>query len=155
VSPATPEQLVGHLSEAIAAARAAEAERFEQAHALLAAVDRDGAGRVVALQAGVLSELIERRYAGGLAAEDARDLLEAAIRTGAWWSGLNGATMLGVLAGTLGVLDADDQPPPMSAPILAGHASILILELLGPSAAEPVIRTALAEMERAQTIELP
>jgi hypothetical protein len=157
VSTPAAARLSALVLETVNAAQSADREGFESATERLIALDRGGAGRVSAAQAGVLNQLVEQRHPDGLDGEDARAVLEHAARaTLPWLPSLDVNILLTVLAGALGVLDPDAEPYPASPLELARHASILIADLLGPSAdAQPLVDAAIAEIHRAQTIEMP
>ena len=157
MSGSTAARLGDRLLSTLAAARVADAAAFGAASTDLIALDRDGAGRVGLTQAAVLAALLEHRHPDGLTGDDARLVLERATRAGiVWWPALDANILLSVLAGALGVLDPDAEPYPATTLQLAQHAAILIADLLGPAEdPAPLVRSALAEIQRAQTIELP
>jgi hypothetical protein len=145
------------LTEAVAAAQAGDSERFDDAAEKLIAQDKSGAGRVGLAQAAVISAVLETRHPDGLTGEDARDVLEHTARaTIGWLPTLDVNVLLAVLAGALGVLDPDAEPYPASPLDLSRHASVLIAALLGPTdSVSPYVAAAIAEIHRAQTIEMP
>jgi hypothetical protein len=150
-------RLVALLVESIAAAQAGDLAAFDLASERLMAIDKDGAARVALAQAGVLTALVEAHHPDGLTGDDARDVLERTARSVApWLPDLDVNLLLVVLAGALGVLDPDADPYPGTPAALARHATVLIATLLGADDPVPaLVTTAIAEIERAQTIELP
>jgi hypothetical protein len=157
VSATEARALSERLLAALAAARSGDLEAFDEAHVRLIALDKGGAGRVGLAQAAVLNTVLELRHPDGLDGDDARAVLEHTARTVLpWWPELDVNILLLVLAGSLGVLDPDAEPYPAGALELSRHASVLIADLLGTDGdAGAPVAAAIAEIQRAQTIELP
>jgi hypothetical protein len=149
--------LTQRLIAPVLAAQSGDPVGFDEASVALIALDKNGAGRVGLAQAAVLNAVLERRHPDGLTGDDAREVLEHAARsTLPWLPALDVNILLTVLAGTLGVLDPDAEPYPATPDELARHASLLIADLLGPGGdVAPLVAAAIAEVQRAQTIELP
>jgi hypothetical protein len=166
--------------EAVQAAVERNPDRFELAAAGLAGQDPE---RLALVQAWMLRSLLERAHPDGLAGADAQDVLRRTLRSAeGWYSESDPAVLALVLTGALGLADPD-QPAPASRSVLSAQASLLIAELLVAVAGLPVGGTgspaggtgspvggtgshaggtvvsyvdgALAELRRAETIEMP
>ena len=154
-SPALPpaaRAIAGAAADAVTAARAGAAGDFAEATGRLAAADPQ---RVALVLGGVVRSPVEERHPDGLDGEDLRAVLERATRAGAGWdSEVDPAVLLVVLTGALGLADPDEQPavPPAA---IARNAALLTAELLGPRPLSPYLAAALAELHRAETIEMP
>ena len=142
------------ITEAIEAALSRDAERFELATGRLAVQDPQ---RLAIVQAWVLRLLLEQLHPDGLASADAQDVLRRCLLSVAQWGADPDPTVLAlVLTGTLGLSD----PDAAGAADPAGfgwHASLLIADLLvvAGSPLAGYLNAAFAELERAETIELP
>lgn len=108
------------------------------------------------LLGGAVRTALERVHPQGLDGEDARDLLERCVRSAlAWLPDVEVPALIVVLTGALGMQDPDDEP--MLAPdVIAVHAVLLMAELgAGPDAIQRDLDGAIAELARAQTVEMP
>lgn len=140
------------LTEAVDAARAADPERYAEAVEKLAGRPAEQVG-VVAGQTVRL--LLEDRHAEGLTADDLRAALAAGCRSAAWYPELDPQVLATLLAGALGVHEAEGQPLPLSGPAVAAHAPLLLADLAG-TAAHPLrvyLGAALAEIARSETMD--
>jgi len=137
------------LIDSVDAARASDADRFADALPALAALDQ---AQLTAVQSLVLRQLLERLHPDGLDADDLRQVLADTVRRAGWWPDLDPGTLGTVLVSSLGAAEPDQ---PASRP--AGHGCLLIAELAGrqPEPLAALVRQALAEIHRAETIELP
>jgi hypothetical protein len=139
---------------AVTAARAGDPAAFGEATAGLAALDRE---QLAVLLGTVMRELLERSHPDGLDSDDAQHVLSSTARRAvAWYEPLDGAALLEALIGALGVTDPDGAPQPDPDAVLA-HGVLLIadqLHVLGQQL-PPVLKYALGELQRAQTMELP
>jgi hypothetical protein len=147
-----PVALAAEITAAVEAARRADAEPFRDAVARLSTVDPS---RIAVLLGWVVRSLLEERHPDGLDGEDLRAVLTGcATAAGSWESGLDPEVLLIVLTGALGLADPDEQPrvPPAA---VAATASLLVAYLLGPRRLTPYLDGALAELRRAETIEMP
>jgi hypothetical protein len=138
----------------VGAARSADLEAFAAALAELARVDRE---QLAVLLGAVSRDLLERSHPDGLDSDDAEQVLESAIRWAAsWYPDLDSDALIWALTGALGIGDLDETPARDAVAVLA-HGLILIADLLTAldQALAPVLDTALRELMRAQTIELP
>ena len=163
-APARAVERVVH--EGVVAAYSADAERLAQATVRIGSQDPQ---RLAIVSAAVIRSLLERHYAGGLDGDDAKELLQDTIASGAWFDDLDATVLVTVLTGALGISDPAETPPTASLAMFA-HACLLIAFLLDARSTEPrpdelspaadraltsLITAALAEIERAETIELP
>jgi hypothetical protein len=138
---------------AVSAARSADAPAFTDAMAGLGLVDRE---QLAVLLGSVTRDLLERSHPDGLGAADAEQVLGSCARAAAsWYEMLDGDVLVVALTGALGISDPDESPPGGAA--VVAHGLLLIadqLRLLGQEL-PPVLESALAELMRAQTMELP
>ncbi|HEV8220128.1 MAG TPA: hypothetical protein VGQ05_07685 [Streptosporangiaceae bacterium] len=138
----------------VTAARAGDPVAFGEAMTGLAALDRE---QLAVLLGTVMRELLERSHPDGLDSDDAQHVLSSTARRAvAWYEPLDGAALLEALIGALGVTDPDGAPQPEPDAVLA-HGVLLIadqLHVLGQQL-PPVLKYALGELQRAQTMELP
>ncbi len=144
--------LASATSDAVAAGAAAEPEAFDAATATLAGADAEHVRLVLG---GVLRSLLEEQHADGLDGDDVAAVVEACARGSAWCPDLDPEVLVVVLAGALGV--HEDEPRPLAPLVVARHAALLAATLLTASA-RPVdahLDAALADVARAQTVELP
>jgi hypothetical protein len=139
---------------AVSAARSADAPAFTDAMAGLGRVDHE---QLAVLLGSVTRDLLERSHPDGLGAADAEQVLGSCTRAAAsWYEMLDSDVLVVALTGALGISDPDESPPSDGAAVVA-HGLLLIadqLRLLGQEL-PPVLEGALAELMRAQTIELP
>ena len=139
---------------AVTAAQAGDPVAFGEAVTGLAALDRE---QLAVLLGTVMRELLERSHPDGLDSDDAQHILSSTARRAvAWYEPLDGAALLEALIGALGVTDPDGAPQPDPDAVLA-HGVLLIadqLRVLGQQL-PPVLKYALGELQRAQTMELP
>ena len=145
------------LTDAVEAARARDLPAYDAALARLSLSD---APRVSSVAGSVVRALLERRHPGGLTGEDVGDVLRQAAGSAGWLPDLDPGVLLVVVTGALGLLDVDDQPAALTPAAVLRHAPVLLASLLhdpgsGPQAVGPWLATALAELRRAETVELP
>jgi hypothetical protein len=158
-STSSPAALRRSITEAVEAASSRDADRFTLAADRLAVQDPH---RLTLVQAWVLRSLLEQSYPDGLSSEDAHEVLRRCLLSAAaWYPQVDPGTLVPVLTGALGV--SDPEPDPGEAHTAAGPAALslgaalLIADLLSV-AGDPLagyLDGALAELERAETIELP
>jgi hypothetical protein len=111
--------------------------------------------RVSLVLGGVVRALLEERHPDGMDGEDVRAVLTRCTVAGrGWQSEVDPEVLLVVLAGALGLSDPDDRPAPAPAAV-ARNAVLLTADLLGPRPLGPYLAAALAELARAETIEMP
>jgi hypothetical protein len=170
----TPAGLRRGIGESVDAALAQDAERFTDACGRLAVQDQQ---RLVLLQAGVIRSLLEELHPDGLSSADAQDVLRRCITSAAsWFPQADPGVLVLVLTGALGLAEGtgpapaappDDGPDPDAEPeprrltadpgALSQGAALLIADLLAAAGGSLIgyLDAALAELERAETIELP
>ena len=150
--PAAARGISAAVVDGVAAARAADADAYEEAGGRLAAADPQ---RVALVLGGVVRSLLEDLHPDGMDGEDVRAVLERCTRSAAAWASAGDPQVLLVLlAGALGVSDPDEQPP-ASPDALARNALLLTADLLGSRPLEPYLVAAFAELARAETVEMP
>jgi hypothetical protein len=143
------------ITEAVEAAASHDAERFAEARDRLALQDPH---RLTLVQAWVLRSLLEQSHPDGLSSEDAQDVLRHCLQSaGQWYADADPAVLVRVLTGALGLSDPDEASAAAGSTGLSAGAALLIADLLsvagGPLAG--YLDAAFAELERAETIELP
>jgi hypothetical protein len=146
--------MVFAIDDAVHAARAGDGDAFAQAIAALTGLDRE---QLVQVLGAVSRELLERAFPDGLDAADAGEVLESCIRaTVGWYPGLDTDALLRALTGALGLTDPDDGPVMDPGSVLV-HGVLLIADQLNSRGEQlaPILTSALAELQRAQTVELP
>ena len=174
----TPAGLRRAIGESVDAARAEDADRFAEAAVRLAAQDPQRLGQV---QAGVIRSLLEESHPDGLSSADAQDVLRRCLTWAAsWYPRADPGVLVLVLTGALGLtesaaepaasddsrevdLDSREGSPDGTVRTAAGPAALsegaaLLTADLLTAAGAPLagyLDAALAELERAETIELP
>ncbi|MEO7262885.1 MAG: hypothetical protein ABI047_16765 [Jatrophihabitantaceae bacterium] len=143
------------VSEAVEAALSRDADRFALAADRLAVQDQQ---RLALVQAWVLRSLLEQLHPDGLSSADAQDVLRRCLLSAATWHPQADPNVLVlVLTGALGLSDPDEASAAIGPAALSHGATLLIADLLGV-AGSPLtgyLDAAFAELERAETIELP
>lgn len=140
------------VTAAVGAAKAADGEAFADAVGRLSTVDPQ---RVTVVLGWMTRSLLEELHPDGLDGEDLRAVLTGcATGAGAWKSEVDPSVLLVVLTGALGLSDPDEQPalPPAA---VARNALLLLEYLLGERPPGRYLDAAFAELERAETIEMP
>lgn len=139
------------VTDAVAAAQAGQPEPLRTAST---AKDPE---RLAIVQGSVVRALLERLHPGGLSSADAQEAIQRCAKdTVPWFPDLDPNLLVLVLMGALGAADPTDGPQP-NHPAVAEHAALLIADLL-VVADEPLdgyLSFALAEIERAETMEMP
>jgi len=104
-----------------------------------------------------LRSLLEERHPDGLDSDDLRDAVTDAARAALpWFDDLEPQVLVGVLTGALGVHDAAEGVEPVPPPAALRHAVLLLAELGRRGAGVPAhLDSALAELRRAETVEMP
>jgi hypothetical protein len=131
-----------------AVAAAGDAPAFDEAVGQLSTVDPQ---RVSTVLGWAVRLLLEESHPDGMDGEDVRAVLIGCV---AGPSEVDPAVLLVVLTGALGLSDPDEQPalPPAD---VARHAVLLLAHLLQGRPPGPYLDAAFAELERAETIEMP
>jgi hypothetical protein len=150
VTPRSVRVISESVTAAVGAAQAGEGEGFAEAVGRLSTVDPQ---RVAVVLGWVVRSLLEELHPNGMDGEDLRAVLTGCAAV-AGASDVDPSVLLVVLAGALGLSDPDEQPavPPDA---VAGNATLLITYLLGPRPLARYLDAAFAELERAETVEMP
>jgi hypothetical protein len=150
VTPRSVRVISESVTAAVGAARAASGEGFAEAVGRLSTVDPQ---RVAVVLGWVVRSLLEELHPDGMDGEDLRAVLTGCAAV-AGASDVDPSVLLVVLTGALGMSDPDEQPavPPEE---VARNATLLITYLLGPRPLGGYLDAAFAELERAETIEMP
>jgi hypothetical protein len=123
--PAPVRTLAAAVAEAVAAAQAADPDRFAAAAAGLAALDQAQLRRVLGT---VVRAQLEDLHPDGLDGEDLRVVLERCATAAApWWPAVDPATLAVLLVGAFGVQSEEYEPP---AGDVGAHATLLVADLL-------------------------
>ena len=153
--PEAARAIVGASGDAVAAAVAGDRHSFDEATAQLAALDGE---RVRLVLGYVVRSLLEELHPDGLSADDLRDVLPRCFRVAAaWYPEVDATLLVVVLSNALGIGDQDDEPRQAEPADVTVHAALLIADLVKASG-RPLaghLDAAIAEIARAQTIELP
>jgi hypothetical protein len=142
------------VNAALEAAQAGDTDDFAAAILALGRLDRS---QVTVLLGAMVRDLLERSHPDGLDSDDAHDVLESCVRFArAWYPELDADSAVQALIGALGVSEVDEMPRPDEMSVVA-HGVLLIADQLAILAEDlaPVLDAALAELMRAQTVELP
>lgn len=137
--------------DALAAVVAQDPIAFDEAVELL---DRSDAAKAGHVHAEMVRSLLEEVYSDGLTGENVQEVLARTVRGADWLPSLDIAGFVEVLTGALGVADVEEQSRSRPRP---AHALLVVADLLAVrrSRAETYVRRALAEIHRAQTVEMP
>jgi hypothetical protein len=109
------------------------------------------------------------QHSDGLGGEDIADVLARCVQEAMWRPDIEARTLLVVLLGALGVAeqvlgehsqDTLEQNPIVDRPteaVLRRHALLLVASLCSATGEQPIrpVRSAIAEIHRAQTQEMP
>jgi hypothetical protein len=142
------------IDAAVSAAQANDAAAFTEATDDLYRVDRE---QLAMLLGAVARELLERSHPDGLDSDDAEQLLQSCIRSAAaWYKPLDSDSLIRALTGALGISEPEESPQLDGAAVVS-HGLLLIADQLTTHTQElaTVLDSALAELMRAQTVELP
>ncbi|MCI2239822.1 hypothetical protein MO973_37350 [Paenibacillus sp. TRM 82003] len=150
-----PAVLTRTLTSAVRALAADDGGAFEDAGAALAAFDAEAARTVLGwLLRGALEEL----HPDGLDADDLRAVVERCARSApAWFTGLDPHLLVLALTGALGEHPEVAETPRAPHEAVLRHALLLVADLVAATR-RPLSRhveAALAEVRRAETVEMP
>ncbi len=148
---------------AVQAAMTADAGAFDEAVADLHRTDRE---QLLVLLGTATLDLLERAAPDGLDAEEAERVLRGSLQMAApWYDGLDGSALLFAFTAAVGIAEPDtdpdsdsDESAPRPAPdAVLAHGLLLVAHLTTTTGTPPheVLDHALAELRRAQTVELP
>jgi hypothetical protein len=145
--PAPARPIAAATDAAVGAARACDREALAEAVGELAALDPAQSGLILGTAVRLL---LEDTHPDGLDGDDVRAVLEHCVRWAAQWQpDVDPHVLLLLLAGALGVLDDDGEPPPKP-DVLARHTALLLADLLRQRPMQDYLTAALGEIERAQ-----
>lgn len=155
--PATTPALIARaIIDAVTAARAEDPAAFTEAALSAAALDQ---ATLSIVQAGIIHRLLEITHPDGLDAEDVQDALTRTVKAATWCPGVAPDLVAEVLVGSLGLTPRGLEESTTGRPhhALGRPAMLVIATLLAdqPTPLPELIAAELAELERAQTIELP
>jgi hypothetical protein len=139
---------------AVSAAQSSDAAAFADAIADLSRVDRE---QLAVLLGSIGRDLLERTHPDGLDSDDAEHVLQRCTRSAAgWYEPLDRDSLVRALTGALGISDPDESPQPDGTAVMT-HGLLLIADQLKISnqGLPSLLDSALHELMRAQTIELP
>lgn len=152
MTPRTVRVIAESVTGAVASARTGQAEAFAEAVGRLSTVDP---AKVAVVLGWAIRSLLEELHPDGMDGEDLRAVLTGcATAAGAWESAVDPSVLLVVLVGALGMSDPDEQPPLPPAAV-ARNATLLLAHLLGERPLARYLDAAFAELQRAETIEMP
>jgi hypothetical protein len=141
------------LIAAVAAAAAGDQAAFAEASRELAGLDATRTGIV---QAATIRQLLEVLHPDGLAADDVADLIRQTVAEAAGcYPEVDADAVVAVYLNSLGAADVEENAQPPEQIVVHG---CLALATLSRRAAQPPDRNlddALAELRRAETMELP
>ena len=153
--PAAALAIVSAAGDAVTAAAARDRDAFDEATAALATLDGE---RVRLVLGHVVRALLEDLHPDGLSADDLRDVLPRCFRVAAaWYPQVDATLLVVVLSNALGIGDPDDEPRQAKPADVVAHAALLAADLVA-AAGRPIasyLDLAIAELARAETIELP
>jgi hypothetical protein len=154
--PAPARAIAAATLDAVAAARAQDAERFDEATARLAAAEPE---RVRVALGGVVRLLLEDVHPDGLSGDDLVELIKACARRAFGWSAeVDVQALVVVVTGALGVQEPDEAPRRFTPAEVARHASLFVAELLAAPAPRPLpayVEQAFAEIATGELNEMP
>ncbi|MEO6703901.1 MAG: hypothetical protein ABI140_10235 [Jatrophihabitantaceae bacterium] len=149
------------IEHSVSAAASGDPAEFELAGQLLAAADQQ---RLRLVQGQIVRDLLEELHPGGLSGADAQDVLQRCVQAAiGWYPAVDAQVLVIALLGALNAAEPDDQPVTDERTV-ALHGSLLIADLIGATgdgSAQPaaeldrLLDSAFAEIQRAETIELP
>lgn len=145
-------RLAPTISAAVEAARAVDATAFRDAVTELSTVDQPVLAKVLGW---VVRSLLEDLHPDGLDSEDLQAVLLGCVTAARPFDfDVDPGALLVVLTGALGLSDPDDQPA-VTPEAVAGNATLLVAYLLGKRPLTPYLDASIAELRRAETIEMP
>ena len=156
-SPRTtdPAVLTRALTGAVRALGADDAGAFAERCAALAAFDPDAARTVLGR---VLRGALEELHPDGLDADDLRAVVQRCARSApAWFAGPDPQLLVVALVGALGEHPEAEEVPRAPHEAVLRHALLLVADLVAATG-RPLARhlgAALAEVRRAETVEMP
>ena len=143
------------VDDAVIAAQAGDAAAFDEALGRLRTLDRP---HLLALLGSAMLDLLERAAPDGLDAEEAERVLRGCLTAAApWFDALDGAALLAAFTAGVGVADPDDTEGAPTADAVLAHGLLLVAQLCTTTRTPvpEVLTHSLAELRRAQTVEMP
>ncbi|MEV0841708.1 hypothetical protein AB0I55_19400 [Actinocatenispora sera] len=137
---------------AVTAARDTDADGYQVATTRLAGHHAEQVGIVAG---ETVRLLLEERYPDGLTGDDLRAVLTDCAGAARWYPEFDPTVAMTLIAGALGVHEADGEPLPLAAAEVAGHGPLLIARLAtgAPHPLAVYLRAALAEIARTETMD--
>jgi hypothetical protein len=139
------------LREVVGAAQREDADALAEAGGRL---DRVEPEQVRLVLGHVARGLVERSHPDGVDADDLSTLIEDVARGAAWCPRLSPTALVAVLSGAFGV-HPDDEAPTSTAPAVVTAVAVLVAHLLRGRDVTHLLDAALAEVARAETVEMP
>lgn len=146
------------IREAVSAAQACEADRFDEASQRLGTLDQQ---QLRVILGSIVTDLLEELHPSGLTAADVQEVLLRSVEsTATWHPAVDVAAMVAVLMAALGAADStadSDAAPPLTAGQAGTHGCLLIADLLTTrnNDLEPYLARTFAEIKRSETMEMP
>jgi hypothetical protein len=152
--PAPARAIAAAIIGTVAAARAADPAAFAAEAEQLSRLDPEPVRVVLG---AVVRSVLEERHPDGLAAEDLQDALEHCARSAWWFPDLDVAVLVVVLTGAFGMHDPEGEPRRLRPAEVSVHAALLLADVLTgtPIRLDHHLAAALAELARAETVEMP
>lgn len=170
--PPPARAIAAAVTDAVSAAQSHDLEALQEAAAQLAACDSEHVGIVLG---AVVRSLLEVSYPDGLTGDDAHDVLKGCLTSAiGWFPDVDASVLIVLLTGALGIHETgiqqtpgshdsdgiheqEEQPRPPSGRDIAMHAPLLVADLVsaGRRPLAGYLMAAFAEIERAETIEMP
>ncbi|MCE4267947.1 hypothetical protein [Rhodococcus globerulus] len=153
--PKVARDIAAATADALAAVRAANRDALTEAVDELRTLSFE---QVTSVHAAIVRELLEDTHPDGLSSEDVQDALTACAKaTIVWLPDLDVQALAAVYTGALGITDLEDDS------FRIGHgaylrSAVLVIGSLSAVVKKPLtkyITTAIGEIARAQTIEMP
>lgn len=144
--------LVRLVTRAVEAAAGADAAAFAAASGDLARFDAEQARVVLGW---VLRQTLEERSPDGLDADDVRAAVAGTAGSAAWFAALDPRILVVVLTAALGEHPDPEEIPRLGHALVLAHSVLLVHELVTPRGLRRALESALAEVRRAETVELP
>ncbi|MEV7964394.1 hypothetical protein AB0O34_00210 [Sphaerisporangium sp. NPDC088356] len=142
-------------ADAVAAARSRDLEAFQRESARLGALDSEHAGLVLG---AVVRMSLEELHPDGLTADDVQAMVARCARSAAgWFPDLDPHVLVLLVAGALGLHQADTEAFRLDPMDVARHAPLLVADLLALSgrSLDACLEAAFADIQRTQASEMP
>ncbi|OQQ25005.1 hypothetical protein A4U94_23445 [Prescottella equi] len=153
--PTTPRQIAVTTDAAINAARSADGEQFVEKIENLTLLPFE---QVTLVHAGVVRALLEDLHPDGFSGDDIQDALTRVAGAAlVWLPGLDISALAAVLTGSLGLTEMSDDAQRIGQSEYLRSAVLVMTDLLATADASPhgYLKAAIAEIARAETVEMP